>query len=387
MPLSTKEHGHKVIDSFLWGLLPDNQKILDTWARRFHVPSGSAFKLIAKVGEDCAGAIQFVNPERLDEVRANRGNVEWLTEHEVAERLRILIVDHSAWRAEKDAGQFSLAGAQPKTAFIFDNGRWGIPSGRIPTTQILKPPLADYDGHAENEHFCLSLASKFGLLVPPSNVTRFEDQIAIVVTRYDRLKRDGQIRRVHQEDLCQAFGLSPSFKYEAEGGPGAHEILRLIDSYSANPEEDKTTFINALAINWFIGGSDAHAKNYSFLIGSGGDVRFAPLYDLASALPYDKINQQRLTLAMKIGGKYRLREIRAREWRKFASQEKLDGEQLFASLLRFADTMPDFVLDTRKQLTAEGLNHTLLERLEKRLIMRARQCAEILHRSEALSIK
>jgi len=56
MPLSTKEHGHKVIDSFLWGLLPDNQKILDTWARRFHVPSGSAFKRIAKVGEDCAGA-------------------------------------------------------------------------------------------------------------------------------------------------------------------------------------------------------------------------------------------------------------------------------------------------------------------------------------------
>jgi len=137
MPLSTKEHGHKVIDSFLWGLLPDNQKILDTWARRFHVPSGSAFKLIAKVGEDCAGAIQFVNPKRLAEVRANSGNVEWLTEHEIAERLRLLIVDHSAWRTEEDTGQFSLAGAQPKTAFFFDNGRWGIPSGRIPTTHIL----------------------------------------------------------------------------------------------------------------------------------------------------------------------------------------------------------------------------------------------------------
>jgi hypothetical protein len=27
---------------------------------------------------------------------------------------------------------FSLAGAQPKTALLLQNDRWGIPSGRIP---------------------------------------------------------------------------------------------------------------------------------------------------------------------------------------------------------------------------------------------------------------
>ena len=44
-------------------------------------------------------------------------------------------------------------------------------------------------------------------------------------------------------------------------------------------------FADALAWNWIIGGTDAHAKNYSLLL-SGSDVRLAPLYDIASALPY-----------------------------------------------------------------------------------------------------
>jgi 2-polyprenyl-6-methoxyphenol hydroxylase-like FAD-dependent oxidoreductase len=42
--------------------------------------------------------------------------------------------DPSAWRIPRDTGQFRLAAAQPKTALLFDNGRWGGPSGRVPTT-------------------------------------------------------------------------------------------------------------------------------------------------------------------------------------------------------------------------------------------------------------
>lgn len=389
IPLTIKEHSHKTIDSFLWGLLPDNPQILNAWARRFHVPGGSVFKLIANVGEDCAGAIQFVTLDRLLEVRTgNPGDINWLNEHEIAERLKTLRIDHSAWRTEADTGQFSLAGAQPKTAFILENGQWGIPSGRIPTTHILKPPLADYDGHAENEHFCLTLAGKFGFLVTESRVMKFEGEIAIVITRYDRMRRDGQLRRVHQEDLCQASGLPPSLKYQAEGGPSPHDLLRLIDAHSLSPLEDRQTFFNALAINWLIGGTDAHAKNYSFLMGSGGGVRLAPLYDLASALPYDAINQKKMTLAMRIGGKYRLNEIRGREWRKFASEENLDPEEVFAVLRRFASAIPDFVVEVRQQLQSEGLQHNLLERLEKRLISRARHCHEMLDQaSDATSIQ
>ena len=42
------------------------------------------------------------------------------------------------------------------------------------------------------------------------------------------------------------------------------------------------------------------AKNYSLLLGSGR-VRLAPLYDVASILPYDQCDMLRAKLAMKIG--------------------------------------------------------------------------------------
>src|SRR5262249_18335136 len=150
--------------TFLWGLLPDNEFVLDRWARRFQVSARNVFALISHVGEDCAGAVQFVTRERLGAVQSgDSDNIDWLDEAGLAQRLRILHEDHAAWRLPRDTGQFSLAGAQPKTALFFQEGRWGIPSGRVPTTHILKPPTGRFDGHAENEHVCLALARALGL--------------------------------------------------------------------------------------------------------------------------------------------------------------------------------------------------------------------------------
>jgi len=165
MPLAAKEHGPSVVQAFLWGLLPDNERVLDRWAAKFHVSARNVFALISHVGEDCAGAVQFVVPERLDAIRGGKEDkVEWLDEADIAKRLETLRADHAAWRLPRDTGQFSLAGAQPKTALLFQNDRWGIPAGRIPTTHILKPSTGQFDGHAENEHICLMLARELGLL-------------------------------------------------------------------------------------------------------------------------------------------------------------------------------------------------------------------------------
>src|ERR1700728_2567176 len=153
IPLAPDQQSHRKIEPFLWGLLPDNEIVLGQWARKFHVSPRNAFGLIANVGEDCAGAVQFVRRERLDAILGQAPpEIEWLDDAAIGERLRALLGDHSAWRSPRDTGQFSLAGAQPKTALLFENGRWGVPSGRMPTTHILKPPTGEFDGHAENEH-------------------------------------------------------------------------------------------------------------------------------------------------------------------------------------------------------------------------------------------
>ena len=86
--------------------------------------------------------------------------------------------------------------------------------------------------------------------------------------------------------------------------------------------------MNALIYNWLIAGTDAHAKNYSVLIGGGGQVRLAPLYDIASAYAYPSLSEKKLKLAMKIGGRYRVHEIDRRRWQAFAREVRVDEEGL-----------------------------------------------------------
>lgn len=443
LPLAARDHAHMAINAFLWGLLPDNEIVLDRWAKRFHVSARSSFALIGKVGEDCAGAVQFVTPDQLDFWRAQGdGDVVWLTEAEVAERLRRLQADVAAWRAPRDTGQFSLAGAQPKTALFFDGQRWGVPSGRTPTTHILKPPTGDLDGYVENEHLCLALARALGLPAARSEVRSFDGVNAIVVERYDRVRipelaaataaraaakaaeaavhaasdspesaalaahaaaeaaeaaasaqslstfaNTTKVYRVHQEDFCQALGRLPSDKYQSEGGPGPLEIVSLLRVSAFGGEidrkrggksaadEDVATFVGALIFNWLIGGTDAHAKNYSILIGADGLIRLAPLYDVASILAYPDIDPKRAKLAMKIGGEYRLRDIGPVEWRKLAAELRLDAGMVIAQARAMAESLPDHLLTEIRHAAKNGLSHPIIPRVTDALVERAKECS------------
>jgi serine/threonine-protein kinase HipA len=379
MPLALSEHPHDKIDAFLWGLLPDNEGTLNRLGRDHHVSPRSAFALISAVGEDCAGAEQFIRPERLDALNAVApADIQWLTEKDIAERLRILRGNYAAGRLPRDEGQFSLAGAQPKTAFLFEGGKWGIPSGRIPTTRILKPPTGEFEGHAENEHYCLQLARALGLTVPDSQILTFEGQIAIVVDRYDRIQIDGIWHRVHQEDMCQGLGFPPTKKYQNEGGPSAADIVDMLRDYSRTPAADVQTFVEALAFNWLIAGTDGHSKNYSVLIGAGGNVRLAPLYDLASILPYADKGLHKVKLAMKLGGEYLIREIRLYHWKKMAAELRLDTAQLVQRVDSFAEQLPELANKIHQQLEKEGLKHHILTRLTETITERSKLCRKIL---------
>jgi serine/threonine-protein kinase HipA len=378
-PLAAREHGPSVVQAFLWGLLPDNEIVLGRWATKFQVSARNVFALISHVGEDCAGAVQFVTPDRLDAIRSGKEDeVEWLDEPDIAKRLQTLRHDHAAWRLPGDTGQFSLAGAQPKTALLLQNKRWGIPSGRMPTTHILKPPTGHFDGHSENEHFCLMLARNLGLPAAQSKVMRFEKEIAIVIERYDRQHNGNAIDRIHQEDICQALGIMPTKKYQNEGGPGAADIVELLRTYSTDREADVNTFVDAVGLSWLIAGTDAHARNYALLLGGGPHVRLAPLYDIASILPYDEFDMHKLKLAMKVGGEYEFCQIGSRQWQKFARELRLDVAELIGRLGSMAKRLPDEANRARTRARAEGLDEAIINRLATRLIERANECRRTL---------
>ncbi|MGA2411888.1 MAG: HipA domain-containing protein [Candidatus Binataceae bacterium] len=304
MPVASITYSHNLVSPHLWNLLPENPYILQRWGQQFHVSAANPFKLLQFVGADVPGAAQFFPPTQLATIQSQqRPLIDWISVDELAQRLAQLRSDAAAVRRPGDPGKMSLPGAQAKTAFCWDGEakRWGVPSGRAPTTHIIKPAVPGFDGLVENEHLCQAIAVRLGLPAAKSYVLTLADTPYIVIERFDRLPPapgSAFVQRIHQEDICQALGLMPGRKYEQDGGPSIADIVSLIRRVSSNPNTDVERFLDANAFNWLIGGTDAHAKNYSLLIGAGEEVRLSPLYDLSSQLPYKELIDQRL--AMKI---------------------------------------------------------------------------------------
>ncbi|KQR08139.1 MULTISPECIES: type II toxin-antitoxin system HipA family toxin [Xanthomonas] len=364
LPLSKEDHRTEAVSAVLWGLLPDNEATLQRWASRFQVSPRNPLALLSHVGEDCAGAVQFVTESRLEDVLSGASDsIEPLTDGELEARLHRLRQDIGAARQVDDVGQFSLAGAQAKIALLHDGQQWAIPAGRIPTTHILKPPSGEYDGFVENELFCLRLARSIGLPTAAAQALRFGDETAICVERYDRIASNGRLLRVHQEDVCQALGVMPQIKYQNQGGPGPAALSQLLWTHSSQPRQDIETLFQALVFNHLIGGTDAHAKNYSLLLGQHRQVRLAPLYDISSALPYPQLQQRKIKMAMKVGSHYRWWDIRPGDWRQLAETLRLDAMTCLAWMEMAASDLPDQARDLAVVLRQEGVAHPVLDAL------------------------
>jgi serine/threonine-protein kinase HipA len=381
MPTITRIYEGKVVEAFLWGLLPDNEQTLARWAQRFQVSARNPFALLKNVGRDCAGAVQFLPCGD----KVSRGeDVELLTEAQIGDRLRDLRKDGAATRRIGDPSQFSLAGAQAKTAFHFDKGsnRWGIPLRDTPTTHIFKPPMPHVHGHTENEHFCLQLARKLGMDAAHSQVLDFAGEKAIVLERYDRRNIDGKTIRIHQEDMCQALSVMPTLKYENQGGPGITTISNKVLSASLDPVRDRQTFMAANVFNWIIAGTDAHAKNYSMLLGAQGEARLAPLYDIFSILPHlgegeIQAEMRDLKLAMKIDRVYPIDEIMPRHWERCASSARVGGEYTMRTIRHQLAVMPDMASECAQELRQEGITHEIVGRLIDAIATRVKGLSRI----------
>jgi serine/threonine-protein kinase HipA len=380
MPLTAQEHRHQAISSFLWGLLPDNERTLDHYGRLFGVSARNPVALLAYIGADCAGAVQFSPPETVAQLEgppSKRGAIEWLTEEEVAEELKTVREQGIPGTSRGTVGQFSLAGAQPKIALLEERGKWGRPGGRIPTNRILKPPSGEFRGFAENEHFCLELAASLQLGSVASRVVRFGNEVAIVVDRFDREIHDGIWVRVHQEDFCQALGVMPTQKYENEGGPGIPDLISLLQEASTKPDDDIARFIRATALNWVLAAPDAHAKNYALLHSSRG-VRLAPFYDILSYLPYADANLHRVKLALRIGREHLVKRINRRSWSQLAKESRLPERTVLENVSTVLDVLPAAVDRTADSSIHEGLDPAIINPLRERVQQRLALCLEIM---------
>ncbi len=342
MPLAKPVYSGKTVNAYLWGLLPDNEQVISRWAKNFQCSPRDVFGLIQGVGNDVAGAARY---QRLDNdlLDGELDSYEPLDEHAIAGLLRSLRNDSTAWHA-RIRSHWSLAGAQSKFALSYDDATqsWAIPTGRNATTHIIKPAIAGLKFHDLNEHLCLAAAARLGLHTATSTLQRFGDERALVVERYDRMRVNGVVERIHQEDFCQALGVPPDQKYQADGGPSLEDLVSLLREVEVrSADDDINTLVRAAAFNWLILGIDAHAKNYSLLL-SGRQVRLAPLYDLASAAPYRE-HPKKLRMSQKIGREYRPTEISSLHWERLAETARIDSDKLLRDIASMATRLPDIL--------------------------------------------
>jgi len=380
LPMGPASQSGDHVDAVFENLLPDVPELRKMIAERTEARSDRPHDLLAAIGQDCVGAMQF-QPHGTKSADPFRIDGEPQSDADIAETLRSLSTTPLGMEPNATF-RISLAGAQEKTAYLKKDGVWLRPTGSTPTTHIFKRPMGivggglDMTGSVENEFFCLLLAREMGLSANHAEIHHFEDQIALVVERFDRRPRPaGGMVRVPQEDFLQAMGRFSGDKYQQYGGPSMGECFALLQQ-SDTPVDDQTAFLKAQVFNWMIAGIDGHAKNYSIFL-EGNGFHLTPLYDIMSAAPKQlrsKFRNKDLQLAMSVGkrGHYRLDKIVPRHFDETAHRAGVPLEarnRAFRDLAaaapealhRALDLLPEtFPMDTASQIVDYGADRIRL---------------------------
>jgi serine/threonine-protein kinase HipA len=371
MPVGLAAYKDRVIRPFLMGLLPDDESTRASIAAPHGISADNPFRLLEIIGMDCPGAVQVCASQGQQLKPETAADLRTLSDGEIAEKLKAVKQDAaSAWTgAATAAGHWSLGGCQAKFALRRMGETWCECTGAAATTHILKPGVAGYDHQALVEFLSMKIAYEVGIPVANVDYRLFDDQPAIVIERYDRYVRpDGRVERIHQEDMCQALSVYPASKYAEQGGPATPDIIGLLRKTGQNSRENVHRFILYLFFNYLIGATDAHAKNHSLLFVAPGDVRLAPLYDVASIAPYVSLRptqRKPVRAALSIGGENRFGKVGARSIAKMVETCRLDeldlGEQLLHGQMKaMAEMLPaavDNVLKNAKDQQIPGMEH------------------------------
>lgn len=314
LPKKAEPFDRRQTRPFFAGLLPEEAQ-REAAAQALGVSAGNDFRLLERLGGDVAGALMLLPEGEAPPPVEGLAATEPLTDDGLLTILGKLPA--RPLLAGEEGLRLSLAGAQSKLPVVLLNGRIALPAPGQPTTHILKPAIERLPATTENEALVMRLAADLGLDVAAVEPRRTGDKTYLLVTRYDRsVSADGAIRRLHQEDFCQALGVAPERKYAAEGGPIFRDAFDLVRAACAAPAPALLRLAEAAIFNVLVGNADAHGKNYSLLYRAGG-LDLAPLYDLLCTAAYPELHAK---LAMKVGKRATLEEFTPDTWNDFAGE-------------------------------------------------------------------
>jgi serine/threonine-protein kinase HipA len=354
---------------FFGGLLPEEGQ-LEAVARNLGISKANDFKLLEALGGDVAGALT-VWPEG-DHPAAPESPAQPtpLNDDRVAELLDAL--PKRPLLAGQDGLRLSLAGAQSKLPVVLADGQIALPAPGQPTTHILKPPLTHFRATTENEALMMRLAAALNLSVAAVQARSASGKPYLLIERYDRHVESGVVRRLHQEDFCQALGIPPERKYQAEGGPTFRHSFDLLRRAATRPAIEILKLLDAAIFNVIIGNADAHGKNFSLLY-QGPSVTLAPLYDLVCTVAYEDLSPR---FAMKIAKCETLEEIGTDAWPAFASHAGLAAPYVRRRVKELTESARDAVGGVAEGLAEEGLDRESLRNFASMVERRAVRLAD-----------
>jgi len=358
---------------FFDGLLPESLQ-RQAAAKAVGVSENNTFALLDRLGGEVAGALKFLPPDETPKPLDAPWTPKPLDDLALAEVLAELPI--RPMLAGTKGLRLSLAGAQSKLPVCLVKGQICLPGSDQPTTHILKPAVPGLEATTENEAFAMTLAAQLGLPTAPVEPRIIETPKGkttfLLVERYDRVWHAGVLRRLHQEDFCQALGVPSIWKYQSEGGPNLQSCFGLVRKVSARPAVDLMSLLDAVIFNVIVGNADAHGKNFSFLY-TGGGLRLAPFYDLMSTVFYPKLDD---SFAMKIGDQSAFERLSIRAWKGFAKQAVLSFPFVRARITDLARRMPEACEAVFARLSGRGFDDAALRRLMDLTMERADSSAK-----------
>ncbi|MFC3612918.1 type II toxin-antitoxin system HipA family toxin [Lutimaribacter marinistellae] len=356
LPLQPGRFTDEVITPWLANLLPEEEQLV-AMSRALGLATSDALAILREIGGDTAGAISIGEPSiRKDWIYTSlQDHYGRITESEALAR-HFEDLGKRPFLAGEDGVRLSLAGGQKKTALavLDQDGKpklglpqltdlLAIPKKGAPSTIIIKPDNPRLPGIVENEAYCMTLADLIGLPVAECTILDAGGRTALAIARYDRvLRSDGALRRLHQEDFAQANGIYPGQKYEKGTVPGL-DMAGLLLTGRHLPPIDALALHDQAIFNLLVANTDAHAKNYSMLLGN--ELSMAPLYDVSSVLPWEHVNQYH---AQKIAGKRRKpADVAPQHWDEMARSAGLNA----SALRRRAGELIDAMVANRVEAT------------------------------------
>lgn len=348
-PLERHIHHSDAVRDFVDNLLPEG-RALDAVSMAFQVSKADTAGLIAKLGRDTAGALEFreagasiVRPPARQRVTAR--DLDERSDHP----------DFTLYLWDEFI-DYAIAGVQDKLAIHADpaTGQCFVARG-LTASHIVKPsPQPWFEGPLRhlvvNEFFCMQLgAAVLGRArVAPVQLLRTPSPM-LLVQRFDRRWRKDResFERLHIIDGCQALNLPARMKYEQCWGHGA-DVAHVRDGASLEqlftlaqgaPESwsVQEALLDWVIFNLMIGNADAHAKNLSFLVKPTG-LALAPHYDLLSTVVFPSLDSR---LAMAVGDAFTFEETwHALEWAEFAGRCGLPRQWVARRLCALARAVP-----------------------------------------------